>query len=289
MLYKYLNWNERTIENIKNSQLYFNIPKNFNDPFDIYPRFGMDSKSRKEMLDRFKKESQYPNKKAIQFADQFSSSELSNIIKNVAMPKFNSSGVLCLSQDNANILMWSHYANHHKGVCLEFDIDESDEHLDKFLDKEKNKKILSPLAVYLMLPAKYVQNDERPLYDVIKIINGDTSPISDALCTKSKLWKYEQEVRIVCWDIQNQQVFPSPLYYKPTCLKRVIFGANVTFNEFAERQQMISKISKDISFSIATLKKDSYGLNIVPINSVALQAVKENYDTLTSPNWILEE
>ena len=104
-------------------------------------------------------------------------------------------------------------------------------------------------------PVKYVSNNKRPIFDVLKIIHRNNNPVHEAIYTKSDLWEYEDEVRIFCYGGQDHNIFPNILYYKPNCLKEVIFGANVTFNEFAERQQMISKISKDISFSIATLKK----------------------------------
>jgi hypothetical protein len=35
------------------------------------------------------------------------------IIKNI--------GVLCFSKDNADILIWSHYSNNHKGICFQYD------------------------------------------------------------------------------------------------------------------------------------------------------------------------
>jgi hypothetical protein len=37
--------------------------------------------------------------------------------------------ITCFSADSKNHLMWSHYADHHKGVCLEFDIADLIEHI----------------------------------------------------------------------------------------------------------------------------------------------------------------
>ena len=39
-------------------------------------------------------------------------------------------GVLSLSAKNSNILMWSHYADSHKGVCIEY-TDYRDDHLNE--------------------------------------------------------------------------------------------------------------------------------------------------------------
>jgi Protein of unknown function (DUF2971) len=30
--------------------------------------------------------------------------------------------IYCLTPDPTSILMWSHYADHHRGICLEFDV-----------------------------------------------------------------------------------------------------------------------------------------------------------------------
>jgi hypothetical protein len=35
-------------------------------------------------------------------------------------------GVLCFSEDKANVPQWAHYADRHKGICLGFDVSGSD-------------------------------------------------------------------------------------------------------------------------------------------------------------------
>ncbi len=58
-------------------------------------------------------------------------------------------GVICFSSNYDNILMWSHYANNHKGICIEFDLNDSFFHgkykdvpseLDLFIDNGKSAK-----------------------------------------------------------------------------------------------------------------------------------------------------
>ena len=172
LLYKYLPWKENTINYIKDSTLYFNIPKNFNDPFDTRPCFDINEESRKELLDCFEKDNiQRFAKDIINEARKFSCEELIKIAKDVAIDKFNNHGVTCFSRKKDNILMWSHYANDHKGICLGFDIDENDEHLKKFLNKTKNREILPNVNACLISPVKYVSNNKRPIFDVLKIIH----------------------------------------------------------------------------------------------------------------------
>ena len=282
MLYKYLNWNERTIENIKNSQLYFNIPKNFNDLFDINPHFVFNSEIKKNVLDNIRKA--YPSNEFFNISDL----KLRDILKDTAIKMFNNQGVTCLSCDKANILMWSHYADKNKGICLGFNIDKEDKHLKKFLNAKKNKKILPNLDACLLLEVEYVQEDERPEINIMEIINGKVESISKTINTKFDKWSYEQEMRITCYAGRDSKIFPTALYYNPNCLKEVIFGASVTFNEFVERRKIISEISKDISFYIATLDEKDYKLNINKVDEYDLDIMKEMYDDFNSPNWMLE-
>ena len=122
----------------------------------------------------------------------------------------------------------------------------------------------------------------------MEIINGKVESISKTINTKFDKWAYEQEMRITCYAGRDAKIFPTALYYKPNCLKEVIFGASVTFNEFVERRKIISEISKDISFYIATLDEKDYKLHINKVDEYDLDIMKEMYDDFNSPNWILE-
>jgi hypothetical protein len=46
---------------------------------------------------------------------------LAQKIKCELSDEFGSRGVLSLSKTWRSVLMWSHYANHHRGICIEFD------------------------------------------------------------------------------------------------------------------------------------------------------------------------
>jgi len=108
------------------NQLFFAPPSSFNDPFDCRLKFdfhGTDSqwdeklknlidikapqlsrKQKREHLKRMKKEVGH-----IDFSNQVLKSLKDEI------------GVLCLSEKNDEILMWSHYSMGHSGFCLQFD------------------------------------------------------------------------------------------------------------------------------------------------------------------------
>ena len=93
----------------------------------------------------------------------------------------------CFSETRDNILMWSHYANKHDGICVAYDFKKSLE--------------LQTLA----LPIKYDNN--RPIISEKEItftgdnwvINNEnlTKLLIDSFLTKSESWKYENEWRVL--------------------------------------------------------------------------------------------
>lgn len=85
-------------------------------------------------------------------------------------------GIGCFSSVYNNILMWSHYAQSHKGVCIGFDY------------TAFNKDCF----VY---PVKYVK--KKP---VCKYFDTEIEPLFYVSYLKSKVWSYEKEIRIVHYD-----------------------------------------------------------------------------------------
>lgn len=92
----------------------------------------------------------------------------------------------CLCTDYKNRLMWSHYADSHKGFCVEYDYNNLTE--DEMAS----------------LPLPIVYTKERPLLpckaamdNTPENISEATSQITLGLLTKDDEWKYENEWRIL--------------------------------------------------------------------------------------------
>ncbi len=84
------------------------------------------------------------------------------------------SGVLCFSKGWRNPLMWSHYADRHKGVALEFELHDD-------------------------LPETMVYESNRFPFDVPSILASGGFSEEHArriYATKSAHWKYERELRV---------------------------------------------------------------------------------------------
>ena len=87
--------------------------------------------------------------------------------------------VLCLSEINDSILMWSHYAQNHQGFCIEYDLNAWDckRHLKPVQYFNDRHKILGNFADF---PSPNVGN-----------------AIFEAALYKADIWSYEREWRLI--------------------------------------------------------------------------------------------
>lgn len=88
-------------------------------------------------------------------------------------------GVLCLSEDYTNLLMWAHYADSHRGICVGFDPSHS--FFCRRLSPDDDLRQLRKLRY----------SKDRPH---VELVSADS--FSDFL-TKSIEWSYEREWRML--------------------------------------------------------------------------------------------
>ncbi|WGL97897.1 DUF2971 domain-containing protein [Arsenophonus sp. aPb] len=116
-------------------------------------------------------------------------------------------GLICLSRNWRNPLMWGHYANQHKGIVLGFEV-------KKTLCKkvEYKSKLIDP-------PKNPSTNSLNDFMDQLKVI-------------KFEDWKYENEVRVIQKLFENVCIKDGKHYFRKFnddfILKEVIFGQNCT-------------------------------------------------------------
>lgn len=114
-------------------------------------------------------------------------------------------GLLCFSANWSNILMWSHYADGHQGVCLGFDIPH----------EEPGKEVLREV--------RYQSNTLE-----LKGVEDLTEEfLRDTLTTKYECWSYEQELRafVKLTDPPDEKGFYWLDFGPHLELKEVIIGA----------------------------------------------------------------
>jgi len=141
-------------------------------------------------------------------------------------------GCLCTSYKNR--LMWSHYADSHKGFCIEYDF------------SEPKEEVLSKLP----LPVFYSKN--RPLVPWKAAIDNSVENIEEAnanimmgLLTKDKEWEYENEWRILIGATANSELAMP----KVSC---IYLGASIE----KENRDKIVAIAKKQNIPVKQMKVD---------------------------------
>jgi len=209
-LYKYEPFNAQSLSNLKNQQIYFSKPKRFNDPFDCSIRCEFDDITSNDLVLIHKhylnicpdkaqyilKYGEFPNKEFSVFIKKITDS-----IFNTAQERFlNQRGISCFSEKRDEILMWSHYADSHKGFCLEFD----------------TKYPLFDKAFKVDYSAVFPKIDQVGL-----LLDDDLDQILKMFSTKYINWEYEEEWR---------SIYEEPdtlLGYDGSALTGVYFGAEM--------------------------------------------------------------
>lgn len=147
-------------------------------------------------------------------------------------------GILCFSRNWKNPVLWSHYADKHRGICLGFD-------LDDFYAQE----------------VKYRENRLDP--DATKHIKygGISAYVLDSLRTKYSHWRYEEEVRAL-FDL-DECTTENGLYFfgfsDVLVLKEVIIGARCDVG-FEELEKLLSNIHPDVKLRKSRLSWNSYSV-----------------------------
>jgi DUF2971 family protein len=259
-LYKFEKLNVQTLRNLKNAQIYFNTPASFNDPFDcsalntsailtdnnvveIFKRYLRDNNIRVDFEINSIKD--VPQKNIDQIHEAF---EKMFIEKQDEL--LNKRGCTCFSEVNNNILLWSHYADGHKGICLEFDA--------SFPLFSKIRKVNYSLDFPVINPIKFLygSNDEK--------IEEGKKP----LFTKYECWSYEKE-----WRLFHEE--PNKEFGYLEALRAIYFGLSVNSADLEIVCLTLQGQSKDIKFYKAYKDKSKYSLSFDEFTYTPYAAIKK--------------
>lgn len=203
VLYKYMSLSDESLGNtlkcIRNNELWFSSPDRFNDPFDcaVHPTISNIDKFAEFLAHRqtagYDPQIVESATKADSAITQFAFRAISTVA--------NRQGICCLSKTKDNILMWSHYADKHKGLCFEFDVGEDPDFF------------CYPLNV-----------DYQTVYPAIDLsMDNFNSEVIKIFKTKFSDWGYEEEVRI-CKHDGNNKCFA----FRPSALQAIYLGCHIS-------------------------------------------------------------
>lgn len=253
IIYKYLPDEENRIDAIVNDKLWFSLPSTFNDVFDSDLVFDADSIVQSVISQLT---SQVAYKKLITNDSKLREyiAKERNRFQSLVDDNRNTFGVSCFSESCSSLLMWAHYANNHKGLCVGYRL------LDFFLSLS--------LPVF---PVIYSNNRAKiSSVDLTAPRKSAVQFLTKSLSAKSLEWSYEKEWRIICdtkalgnaWDTRKKgALLQSP---KPNV---IILGCNADENRAFKDNVVTCCNDKRIKLFKMEKDKNEYRLNLTPVIS----------------------
>lgn len=212
-LYKYRAINLLSLTNLNDHSLWFSKIESFNDPYEGFVycddsvELPISSNLSVERIDKSLQEQEV---------------RLFKIIQGPFV-------VCCFSRTNKDILLWSHYANWHTGMCLKFDLTkDTDLFYSVFKMTYKNKEIES--------------TSFQMKTDVF---------VSHLFQRKYKKWAYEREYRVLKYG--EDRVYR----YNPEALVEVTFGCRTKIEDIRVVQ---SVVGDSVNYSQCQMNKKKFEL-----------------------------
>jgi hypothetical protein len=134
-------------------------------------------------------------------------------------------GVVSLTTDPSNVLMWAHYAQQHRGFAVEFEVPR---YGSQATARAMGENLLAQEVKY---------SDTRPIIDHGS--DSDDLVFENAALVKSSDWAYENEHRVI--DLSRG---PGIHPYKRELLYSVIFGINMPESHRSELRRIVDSIAK---------------------------------------------
>lgn len=331
-MFKYSPINSYSLQNLQSSQIYFNNPLDFNDPFDTFHPATVDELSNEvfaTLFCKFYKKRKFTKKNILKILDGTISNKefhkfcddhidyffefdernedfvykskenyLSEIQKNqekylpgdigelltstknkiqntiiksiieARKNQFSKVGVTCFSRNNSNLLMWSHYANSHKGICLEFDST-----LEPF---SKSFEVIYDSNIPV-IESDLLFQEEHSLESFRKLLSF-----------KSKDWEHEEELRLLHQEKNKKFVYPR------FALKAIYFGLKTNQTDLEIVCSLVKTHNPTIRFFKMKRLETKFGLEpeeffYSTLVEVQSKLIKEISDTFKDEKFKLEE
>lgn len=157
-------------------------------------------------------------------------------------------GIFCLSKNNDDILMWSHYANSNMGFCMGYNTEKV---IQSLFDQKCELLVDQPLKT------KYYSE-----YPALRITVGkDPKDIIEKFLAKSVVWSYENEWRIIIYNLSRVAI-PIPV----EAIEEIILGSKI----LPKTEQKILEIQKQKYPNAKVFKVEpddsEFKLNVLPYN-----------------------
>lgn len=236
-------------------QLYCPSPAELNDPWECRPRVVLEPLSqdeRRAFVDSLRQvlELEWPDDLGTRLAEEvpedlmrkpelflderyYDSARLQEYCDRVMARLSRNSAAwrICrFSATHEHPLLWAHYADSHRGICIEFDASDVRD-------------------IGCALPVKYV--DALPMFHLLR---GDALQSLSLLTTKSEPWKYEQEYRLVgrepyrSWE--GAEIHQKIFRFAKDRITGVILGCRID----SQRRQLVGQWLRGLDHGVRVLQ-----------------------------------
>jgi len=215
-IYKYRPIDKYIEKNILHSLFAYVRVSNFNDPFELRPSLTLS-------YDQWNKENAFNTKekedkllKGIRNMNSFDNDSTSVLLNGIF--------VSCFTRTLDSILMWSYYANGHKGICYEFDIPDDEYQAMDFSEVNYTEERPEIKIHITTQNSEDKKNDDQESNYIKKSIHH-------IITTKSNVWKHENEIRLFLKDKKLELIDKQYIDLSLPFISKIFLGALVNNND----------------------------------------------------------
>jgi len=255
--YKFRTCNKYLFQSLINESIGLTSPGYFNDPFDSPIR---------ELLNNEDEFSQYIRQA---YNDCL---KVSCFSSNIKLPREDEKTHQLIHKEEKlkgalpeylNELMWAHYADSHKGVCIKYHFPNS---FTKFVHNSDGVTCFFYDIIY---------SDS----DICQYSKKDSINMKDAFFLKGKQWEYENELRLLYFDVKGREGYK--VIKAENCIEAVYFGLRCS----EEDKTTIMNILKDKKLITIDLEKNQ---TESPIKFYQMEVDKEHFGQVKAKEIITD-
>ncbi len=235
--FKYREINKFTLDSLIKGNLYFASPSKLNDPFDC----RVDIK--KSMINASDKLKENESQRLLALSQQ-------NLLYESIHRDIEKIGICSFSLNTLNVVMWSHYANDHKGITILYGFPEKYlDDGDKFIGITNITYEEDTLTNYFIdLASKSEKEFKEYVIDIAKVL----------ISSKSPGWSYEEEARIITHT-------PGLLNINKEYIKQITFGLNTSDEDKKLIKEIINSYKHKVELCEIVRSESDYGIDIKEI------------------------
>ncbi|QQC63117.1 DUF2971 domain-containing protein [Paraburkholderia ginsengisoli] len=294
-LYKYRSFSTHTLRMVSEAEVFFAKPATFNDPFDCNPTVFVDVEwkeverlwksialkqlGRERAVDAMSSYRYSATEDGGKYADgadgtraytQFLVRDIDAFLKQ----QFKDFGVFSAASRWDNPLMWSHYAEEHRGICVEY------------LTDDHRCQVLGPVDYN---SSRYVNVSDLIEWLLRRSTSAKKKIFDQYFFAKAPQWKYEREWRAVS-KTNGKQDRPfriGSVHFGLRCDAAIVTTIVKLFAESREEPKFYKVTSRDDGFKLARYQIDPWEIEAFGLRESAHFAMDDfEFDPMTATGEI---